>query len=129
MALRLCAILVTAGEAVKFLPRTLAAAHTALNHSLLESGLEDGPGECKVPEGRLLFLHIMKAGGTSIDTYLACHCVKVGCSMNLSLGPYHELHGHTNCPPSVCSTHGVYRDRKALCGDGFEHPTKVMTAF
>lgn len=129
MSLRLCAILATACEAVQFLPRTLTAAHSAFNRSIIEEGIEDGPGVCRVPQGQLLFLHIMKAGGTSIDSFLACHCNRVGCGMTLSLGPFRENHGHTNCPPALCSTHGDYRDRKELCGEEFANPAKVMTAF
>lgn len=124
MALRLFAILATAGEAIMYTPSSFFAVNDALNASFFD----DADGECRVPGGTLLFLHIMKAGGTSVDSFLACHCKRVGCSLQLSLGPLHFLHGNKNCErPAMCTTHGEYRNRKELCGDDFENPDRVMT--
>jgi len=84
-------------------------------------------GEC-VPPGNLLFLHIMKDGGTSVEDYMDCHCEKVGCSIALSLGPVHNVIGQKSCEtPAVCSTHGNLRDRVELCGQEFENVTKTFT--
>lgn len=84
-------------------------------------------GEC-VPPGNLLFLHIMKDGGTSVEDYMDCHCEKVGCSIALSLGPVHNVLGQKSCDaPAVCSTHGNLRDVVELCGQEFENVTKKMT--
>lgn len=125
MLLRWSVILVIAVGAVVHIPVKFLGAHTALNGSTRDDG-----AECRVPSGRLLFLHIMKAGGTSIDAFLACHCKRVGCSLMLSLGPFQELHGNKNCEsPAMCTTHGEYRNRKELCGADFEYPSKVITTF
>lgn len=122
VAWRFFALLATVGEAMMYAP----AAKDTLN----AGNFTDKVGECRVKEGRLLFLHIMKAGGTSVDSFLACHCKRVGCSLQLSLGPLHFLHGNKNCErPAMCTTHGEYRNRKELCGDDFENPAKVITLF
>lgn len=61
---------------------------------------------------------------------MACHCKRVGCSLQLSLGPVHDLHGNRNCAkPTMCTTHGDFRNRKELCGDQFAEPAKVFTVF
>lgn len=124
--LRFCAVLATGVEALLYTQPSFFSTKDALNESLFD----DGAGECRVKAGRLLFLHIMKAGGTSVDAFLACHCKEVGCSLKMSLGNYHDLHGNKNCDqPALCTTHGEYRNRKELCGDDFEEPEKVMTVF
>jgi hypothetical protein len=122
MMLHLPAILATVAQALVWSPTVMLEPLNSLDNG--------SHGACRVPGGKLLFLHIMKAGGTSVDSFLACHCERVGCSMKLSLGTYHDLYGNTNCDqPAICSTHGDYKERKELCGDAFEHPTEVFTVF
>jgi len=82
---------------------------------------------CLAP-GRLLFLHIMKSGGTSVDKFLSCVSKRVNAGFMLSLGPYEFHEGAESCQPaSVCSTHGAYSKRVELCGPEFENPEKVFT--
>merc|ERR1719277_564058 len=77
------------------------------------TAVEEEEKEC-MPAGKLLFLHIMKNGGTAIDVYLSCKCELLGCSMAMRLGPYKDVHGRQRCgePAALCSTHGRYMDRK-----------------
>merc|ERR1719356_2010237 len=114
MALRLFATFVATGHALSLQPTAFLAPDPLFLIRANGSIHEDGVGECRVPAGQVLFLHVMKAGGTSVDAFLACHCKRVGCSMKLSLGTYADRHGIKKCErPSVCSTHGNYRNRKA----------------
>lgn len=87
-------------------------------------------GAVCLPPAQLLFLHVMKNGGTSVDRFLSCHCHRAGCGFKLSLGTFLEYYGRTECSsPSVCSTHGDLRNRETLCGSNFQDVKKTFTVF
>jgi len=78
--------------------------------------------------GQLLFLHIMKNGGTSVDRFLACKSKRGNAGFTLSLGEVHLYEGRTDCnDPSVCSTHGRWIERVEKCGAKFQSPKKMFT--
>jgi len=85
------------------------------------------PQDCMAP-GELLFLHVMKNGGTSVDHFLACKAKRNIAGFKLSLGTFEAYEGDKKCKePTVCSTHGEWRNRVELCGAAFKKPSKAFT--
>jgi len=63
-----------------------------------------------------------------VDRFLACKAERSIAGFRLSLGPVHLYEGDKRCTqPSICSTHGEWRNRVELCGKAFEKPMKVFT--
>lgn len=120
-----CLMLAVVGQALLHTPKSLPVNKITSNETLFEHSDD----KCQVQAGQLLFLHIMKTGGSSVEEFLKCHCEKVGCSLQLSLGECHDFIGNANCPDGLCATHGYYKQRVAQCGADFENPSKVMTVF
>jgi len=113
--------------------RAIVAASLALTGDALAlmqhqtTAATEAPEDCMAP-GRLLFLHVMKNGGTSVDRFLACKAQRNIAGFKLSLGDVHLYEGVKECTaPTICSTHGEWRNRVELCGASFEAPTKVFT--
>jgi len=63
-----------------------------------------------------------------VDEFLACKAKRNIAGFKLSLGDVHLYEGDKTCTqPSICSTHGEWRNRVELCGKAFEQPMKVFT--
>merc|ERR1719343_511060 len=80
------------------------------------------------PPGQLLFLHIMKTGGSSVEVFLDCYCDQVGCGMFVHDGVVTKFKGKAACnkESAVCSTHANYEDRVEACGTHFENPKYIF---
>lgn len=68
-------------------------------------------GHC-LPQGRLVFQHVMKTGGLSVDKWFRLTCDEHSdslCSIYRRDGPegriQHPWNHHKTCAPSICTTH------------------------
>eukprot|EP00448_Togula_jolla_P029490 CAMPEP_0170620762 /NCGR_PEP_ID=MMETSP0224-20130122/28231_1 /TAXON_ID=285029 /ORGANISM="Togula jolla, Strain CCCM 725" /LENGTH=333 /DNA_ID=CAMNT_0010946957 /DNA_START=39 /DNA_END=1040 /DNA_ORIENTATION=+ len=82
---------------------------------------EEEPSAC-LPAGKVIFVHVMKTGGLSVDAFLRDACTEnpvAQCSLRRHDGA-RGLQGNTNChKPSICTSHESMLGALDVCGDEF----------
>mmetsp|Transcript_46200 Transcript_46200/g.100395 ORF Transcript_46200/g.100395 Transcript_46200/m.100395 type:complete len:333 (+) Transcript_46200:52-1050(+) len=86
----------------------------------------DGKLPSCLPPGRLVFVHVMKTGGLSIDAVLQQACLadpKAQCSIRRHDGT-RGLDGNRQCTqPSMCTSHDPMLNDLEVCGGAFKNAT------
>jgi len=81
------------------------------------------PIEC-LPAGRLVFVHVMKTGGLSIDSFLQRSCElhpEAACSIQRHDG-WIGVEGRVKCDsPSICASHKPMETDVEMCGSSFNN--------
>lgn len=93
----------------------------SLTNQFSDPGLQP---QC-LPPGRLIFAHVMKTAGLSVDDYLKCRCVESHCSIARNEGS-RGIDGDSRCPPAVCSAHYPVGEMGQICGRQFSN-ARVFT--
>lgn len=80
-------------------------------------------GKC-FPGGSVVFDHVMKTGGLSVDGYFRCAChggSGLACAIQRSDGMNKLVQpSHGVCEPSICTAHGHIADISERCGEIFD---------
>mmetsp|Transcript_16422 Transcript_16422/g.30233 ORF Transcript_16422/g.30233 Transcript_16422/m.30233 type:complete len:442 (-) Transcript_16422:54-1379(-) len=79
-----------------------------------------------VGDTRILFAHVMKTAGESVDEYLKCRCTHEGCAVQLH-DHAHKTVGNKQCDTSLCALHGKILNASDRCGDRYEKLTARFT--
>lgn len=86
-------------------------------------------GHC-LPEGKIVFQHVMKTGGLSVDSWFQQTCDEHAdalCSIKRHdgrSGIVQPKKYHQSCAPSICTTHGAAYRTVEACGPSFEHAAR-----
>jgi len=91
-------------------------------------------GEQCLPPGRLIFQHVMKTGGLSLEKFLKCSCSERPnglCTIRIAAnhwGNTAQPKGYgSECPPSICSTHSPPTETDEACGPEFANAKRFTT--
>lgn len=89
------------------------------------NAVENAPCQ-DVGDTRILFAHVMKTAGLSIDSYLDCRCSHEGCAIQKH-DHDHKTVGNKKCETSLCALHGKILNASDRCGERFERITSRFT--
>jgi hypothetical protein len=68
---------------------------------------------------KLYFLHVMKDGGTSIDTFFNCLREVYNFRVMQREGPTERIWGEESCPVGFCQSHHPLFKKEEVCGSEF----------
>lgn len=87
-----------------------------------------------LPPGKLVFQHVMKTGGISVESFLKCACAERPdrlCTIRIKANHWstttHPEGEPSDCSPSICSTHAAATDLEEACGEEFASATRFTT--
>lgn len=88
-------------------------------------------GEQCLPPGKLIFQHVMKTGGLSLERFFSCSCLERpsdACSVYIKNNKWEIIEPlHSDCPPSICSTHLPATETAEACGADFADAPRFTT--
>jgi hypothetical protein len=103
---------------------------------LLRNRSRDGMETTKrcLPPGKLVYQHVMKTGGQSVEHFLKCACAERAdrlCTIRIVANHWstitHPDGLPPDCSPSICSTHAPSTETQEACGDDFASATRFTT--
>jgi len=105
------------------------APRSFLGHSAAATPVTDAEllPEC-LPPGRLVFVHVMKTGGLSVDSFLNCRCDSTqSCSVLHADGEVQQMGTERCSEPSVCTMHRGISNLNERCGFQFGRAARMVT--
>lgn len=86
-----------------------------------------------LPPGKLIFQHVMKTGGLSMDKFLSCACSDQpsgACTIRVKNNHWVDViprSFESECAPSICTTHFPATETAQVCGAEFAGATWFTT--